>query len=78
MNSFAEQAARAKREMESTLAGSVGTQKHKKAVSPLKQTAIRLPQDMWEKAMMHRVRTGESINSLIVRLLKQELEKEER
>lgn len=78
VNSFAEQAAKAKRDMESTLAGGSGTRKRKKAVAPLRQTAIRLPQDVWEKAMMHRVRTGESVNSLVVRLLKRELEKEER
>lgn len=47
------------------------------AGKPTKGFIVRLPADLHKKAFQNRVETGESINTLIIRLLKQELDGKE-
>lgn len=42
--------------------------------TPYKSINIRIPADLHQAAMLHRVDTGESITALITRLLTQELD----
>jgi predicted HicB family RNase H-like nuclease len=42
-------------------------------IGEMKSFTVRIPVTLHKRAMYHRVETGESVNSLIVRLLAQEL-----
>lgn len=70
-NVFMKSAKEAKDGMNAVMAGDKPKEREEE---PQHVTNVRIPESLWRKAQIHRIETGESVRSLIVRLLKAELE----
>lgn len=73
-NVFASAAIAAQSNMKKLVTDQVEAKKVKSGdPDEIKAFSLRLPASLHEKAQIHRIATGETMNALITRLLKQEL-----